>query len=91
VDQFTYIAIEDLNIKGPARGMLAKSAANAAWNQRVRHYNAEYAGTVVSMIDPRGTSQTCRHCGTIQGSFPRGGIAVTAAVFFIASCCGSNR
>jgi putative transposase len=37
VDPFTYIAIEDLNIKGLARGMLAKSVADAVWNQLVRH------------------------------------------------------
>jgi putative transposase len=33
VDRFSHIAMEDLNIKRLAAGMLAKSVHNAAWNQ----------------------------------------------------------
>lgn len=67
VDRFSHIALEDLNIKGLAAGMLAKSVQNAAWNQLVQHvqYKAECAGTVVTLVNPRGTSQTCPECGTI--------------------------
>jgi putative transposase len=70
VDGFADIAIEDPNIKGLVRGMRAKSVANAAWNQLDQHvwYKAECAGTVVSIIDPRGTSQLCPQCGTIRPS-----------------------
>ena len=41
---------------------------NAAWNQIVQHvtYKAESAGSVVVLVDPRGTSQTCPECGTIK-------------------------
>lgn len=68
VDRFSHIAMEDLNIKGLAGGMLAKSVHNAAWNQLVQHisYKAECAGSVVTLVDPRGTSQTCPECGLIR-------------------------
>jgi putative transposase len=67
VDRFSHIAMEDLNIKGLAGGMLAKSVHNAAWNQLVRHiaFKAECAGSTLKLVDPRGTSQTCPECGTI--------------------------
>jgi putative transposase len=68
VDRFSHIALEDLNIKGLAAGMLAKSVHNAAWNQLVQHigYKAECAGSTLKLVDPRGTSQTCPECGTIK-------------------------
>jgi putative transposase len=66
-DRFSHIAMEDLNIVGLARGMLAKSVHNAASAQLVQHfrYNAESAGLEVRLVDPRRTSQTCPECGTI--------------------------
>lgn len=68
VDTHSHIAFEDLNIKGLAAGMLAKSVHNAAWNQLVQHvtYKAANAGGTVVLVDPRGTSQTCPECGTIK-------------------------
>jgi putative transposase len=68
VDRFSHIAMEDLNIKGLAAGRLAKSVHNAAWNQLVRMtiYKAANAGSVVVLVDPRGTSQTCPECGMIH-------------------------
>ena len=67
VERFSHIAFEDLNIKGLAGGVLAKSVHNAAWNQLVQHttYQAAYAGGVVALVDPRRTSQTCPDCGSI--------------------------
>lgn len=67
VDRFSHIAMEDLNIVGLARGMLAKWVHNAAWAQLVQHvrYKAESAGVEVSLVDPRRTSQTCPECRTI--------------------------
>jgi putative transposase len=64
---FSHIAMENLNIKGLAAGMLAKSVHNAAWNQLVQFvtYKAANAGGGVALVDPRGTSQTCPECGTI--------------------------
>ena len=67
-NRFSHIAMEDLNIKGLAAGMLAKSVHNAAWNQLVQmtRYKAACAGGTVKLVDPRGTSQTCPECGTIK-------------------------
>jgi putative transposase len=67
-DRFSHLAMEDLNIKGLAAGMLAKSVHNAAWSQLVQMiaYKAANAGSVLKLVDPRGTSQTCPECGTIK-------------------------
>ena len=61
---YSHIAVEDLNIKGLAAGMLAQSVHNAAWRQLIAFltYKAESAGGMVESVDPRGTSQTCL-CG----------------------------
>lgn len=66
-DRFTHIAFESLNITGLARGILAKSVHEAAWSQLLQHvrYKAESAGSVVALVDPCGTSQTCPECGTV--------------------------
>jgi putative transposase len=68
VERYSHIAMEDLNIKGLAAGMLARSVHNAAWNQLVQMigYKAECAGSTLKLVDPRGTSQTCPECGTIR-------------------------
>lgn len=68
VTRFSHIAMEDLNVKGLAASMLAKSVHNAAWNQLAQHitYKAANAGGAVVLVDPRGTSQTCPECGTIR-------------------------
>ncbi len=67
VNRFGRIAVEDLNIKGLARGMLAKEVHDAAWGTFVSmiRYKAESAGGEVIDVDPRGTSQTCPECGTV--------------------------
>jgi putative transposase len=67
VNRFGCIAFEDLNIKGLARGMLAKDVNDAAWAQFVSlvSYKAANAGCEIRLVDPRGTSQTCPECGTI--------------------------
>ena len=58
------IAVEDLNVKGLAAGMLAKSVNDAGWSEFIAMlvYKAECAGARVVKVDPRGTSQTCL-CG----------------------------
>ena len=67
VNRFGRIAIEDLNIKGLASGMLAKHVNDAAWAQltAMLAYKAASAGCEFVKVDPRGTSQTCPECGTI--------------------------
>lgn len=64
VQKFGVIAVEDLNIKGLAGGMLAKSIADAGWSQFLGYlaYKAVDAGRKFIAVDPRNTSQTCL-CG----------------------------
>lgn len=70
VNRFGRIAVEDLNIKGLARGMLAKHVHDAAWAQIVSmlRYKAESASCEFVEVDPRGTSQTCPECGADRKS-----------------------
>jgi putative transposase len=58
------IAVEDLNVKGLAGGMLSKSVNDAGWSSFISKltYKAENAGRLLVKVDPRGTSQTCT-CG----------------------------
>lgn len=67
VARFGRIAVEDLNIKGLAAGMLAKNVNDAAWSMLIGmlEYKAAKAGGELIKVDPRGTSQTCPECGTI--------------------------
>lgn len=64
VDANQFIAVEDLNIKGLAGGMLAKSVSDASWSTflMMLAYKAESAGRTLVKVDPRGTSQRCP-CG----------------------------
>jgi len=61
VNEYSLIAVEDLNVKGLSAGMLAKSVHDAAWNAfRLKlSYKAEDAGRVLVKVNPRRTSQTC--------------------------------
>ena len=61
VNQYGLIAVEDLNVKGLAGGMLAKSVHDAGIGPFLAMlvYKAEWAGRQVVKVDPRGTSQTC--------------------------------
>ena len=61
VKDFDLIAIEDLNIKGLAKGMLAKQIHDVAWNSFFQklEYKAENAGRKLVKVNPNGTSQTC--------------------------------
>lgn len=58
---FGFIAIEDLNIKGLAGGMLAKSVNDVGWGSFIAKLTskAEEAGRVLVKVDPRGASQRC--------------------------------
>ena len=67
VNQFGRIGAEDLNIKGLARGMLAKHVNDASWATLIAMltYKAERAGCQLIKVDPRGTSQECPECGQV--------------------------
>jgi putative transposase len=64
VNNFGLIAVEDLNVKGLAKGMLAKSISDAGWSMFIAKltYKAECAGRDLMKVNPRGTSQRCT-CG----------------------------
>ena len=61
------IAVEKLNLKGLASGMLARSVQDAAWGKlkQMLRYKAEGAGKQFVEVDCRKTSQTCPECGQI--------------------------
>jgi len=68
VRNFGTIAIENLNVKGLASGMLAKSVHDVAWAAFFSKlvYKAENAGRRLVAVNPSGTSQTCL-CGEKVG------------------------
>jgi putative transposase len=68
VRHFSLIAVEDLNVKGLARGMLAREVNDAAWGGflQILSDKAESAGRRVVKVDPRHTSQTCPVCGAVE-------------------------
>jgi putative transposase len=65
VRKYDTIAIEDLNVRGLSRGMLAKSVNDAGWGQffGILCFKAESAGRTVIAVNPSGTSQICSGCG----------------------------
>jgi putative transposase len=65
VQQYGLIAVEDLNIKGLAGSMLAKSVHDAGWSQflRILLAKAEEAGRHLVAVNPDGTTQRCSGCG----------------------------
>lgn len=64
VNHYGTIAIESLNVKGLASGMLAKSVSDAGWSSFFAklEYKAANAGRQLIKVNPNGTSQTCL-CG----------------------------
>ena len=83
VRRYDRIAIEDLNVKGLAGGMLARPVHDAAWAQfaTILAGKAESAGRELVRVDPRGTSQFCSDCGAEV----RKGLAVRVHA---CPCCG---
>ncbi len=64
VNEYGVIAVEDLNVKGLAGGMLAMQVSDAGWSQFIQKlsYKAAEAGRKLIAVNPSGTSQTCL-CG----------------------------
>jgi putative transposase len=64
VNTYGVIAVEDLNVIGLSRGMLAKPVHDVGWGQflTILTHKAAEAGRQVVAVNPRGTSQTCL-CG----------------------------
>jgi putative transposase len=67
VTRYGLIAVEALNIKGLAGGMLAKAVHDAGWGQfrqRIDDKAAE-AGRRCVQVNPAGTTQRCSGCHTV--------------------------
>jgi putative transposase len=66
VDRYGLIAIEDLNVKGLAASILARSVHDAGWASFLAKldYKAESAGRRVVRVNPAGTTQRCSACST---------------------------
>lgn len=73
VNQYQFIAFEDLNIKdmqarnGNGNKTIRRGIADVAWGQFTQFtaYKAEWAGRGVAFVDPRGTTQNCSGCGQV--------------------------
>lgn len=67
VNDYDFIALENLNIRGLAQMALAKDVHDQGWAQFVQHLSdkAECAGRTVVLVDPKNTSQECSGCGEI--------------------------
>lgn len=67
-EKYSFIALENLNIAGLARGFLAKHVLDCSWAEFIGmlHYKAEGAGCEVVLVDPAHTTQECSSCGLVQ-------------------------
>ena len=68
VQNFGTIAVEDLNIKGLAAGVLGKAIHDVGWSTflNMLAYKAANAGRQLVKIDPKYTSQECPNCHAIE-------------------------
>ena len=68
VKKYSFIAMEGLNIKGMARGFLAKSILDCGWAEflGMLRYKAEEAGCEAVLVDPARTTQKCSSCGSVR-------------------------
>lgn len=66
VRKYGTIVIENLNVKGLARGILSKQVHDAGWGQFISllKYKAESAGRRIVEVNAAYTSQECPACGT---------------------------
>lgn len=66
VSDFDLIVVEDLQLLGLTRGLLAKDIRDQGWAEflRLLGYKAEDAGVQVVRVPLGGTSQGCSNCGT---------------------------
>jgi putative transposase len=67
VNRYDVIAVEALNNKALAKGMLARDVNDAGWSKLREYlrYKAEGAGAHFIQVDPKYTSQICPDCGTV--------------------------
>ena len=72
VARYDTIFVEELNVKGLARGMLAKAINDVAWGGSLHWLTckAEEAGKSVKGVPAPGTSLTCSRCGYVGPPLP---------------------
>lgn len=68
IQKYGTIAVENLNVKGLAAGILAKQVQDVSWARffQLLTYKAAEAGRRLVEVDCAYTSQTCPECGVIQ-------------------------
>ena len=68
VDSYSFLALENLNVAGLARGFIAKHVLDCCWAEfaSMIAYKAEEAGCEVVLVDPAHTTQMCSSCGLIR-------------------------
>ena len=62
MNNYDHVVFEKLQIQNMLKNhRLAKSIVDASWSQLIdlTIYKAEYAGKIVELVNPNGTSQTC--------------------------------
>src|SRR5262249_23261387 len=74
INTYGVIVVEDLNVKGLAGGMLAKSVHDAGWSAFINTltYKAAEAGGQATAVDPSGKSQTCSSCAEVRKTLSQG-------------------
>lgn len=82
--RYGFIAHENLNINGLARGRLAKSVNDAGWGNflLILKSKAEYAGVEIAGVNPAYTTQACSRCGCI----PEKRLTLSDRVYHCESC-----
>lgn len=67
VNAYDVIGMENLNVKGLARGILSRDVHDAGWASFTKMISdkAEKAGRLVVKVDAKNTSQSCSGCGVI--------------------------
>ena len=65
IERYDTICVEDLNVRGLAKGMLARDCNDQGWAEFIGllHEKAEEAARRIVQVDARNTSQDCSACG----------------------------
>jgi putative transposase len=68
VNNYSLIALENLNVAGLAKGFLAKEVLDCSWAEfsSMLTYKAEEAGCEIVLINPAYTTQKCSSCSLVQ-------------------------
>ncbi|MBI3412874.1 MAG: IS200/IS605 family element transposase accessory protein TnpB, partial [Candidatus Aenigmarchaeota archaeon] len=69
VNDYSFIAFEELASQEMSKQDFGKSINDAGWNvfANMISYKAEEAGCKVVFVDPKNTTKTCSYCGTLVG------------------------